>query len=73
MAQPTIRADKRVPRQAAIAPYDVTLPLGICLATSYTNSKNDSSLFPDGLTVFIRPEMGRFFGLEDFFGGIELD
>jgi len=48
IAHPTIRADNLVPRQFAMAPYDVTLPFGICRATSYTNSKKLSSFFPDG-------------------------
>src|SRR5437763_5955007 len=52
MAQPTMRADIFVPRHLAIAPYDVTLPLGICLATSYTSSKKLSSFLPDGFTDF---------------------
>jgi hypothetical protein len=55
IAQPTILADRFVPRQRAMAPYDVTLPLGICLAIWYTSSKKLSSLPPDGLTDFNLP------------------
>ena len=50
-AQPTMRADYFVPRHAAIAPYDVTRPRGICFTTSYTSVKNDSSFFPEGLIL----------------------
>src|SRR4051812_46630343 len=50
MAHPTIRAESLVPRQKAIAPYEVTLPLGICLAISYTCSKKEACSRPDGLT-----------------------
>ena len=31
MAHPTIRADNRVPANSAMAPYELTLPLGIIL------------------------------------------
>jgi len=51
MAHPTILADNLVPKHAAIAPYVVTLPLGICRATSNTNLKKDASRLPDGFTV----------------------
>jgi hypothetical protein len=52
MAQPTMRAEDLAPNAAAIAPKDVTLPLGICRTTSNTNSKKLSSFLPDGVTVF---------------------
>jgi len=34
-----------------MAPYEVTLPYGICLATSCTSSKKFESVFPDGRTL----------------------
>jgi hypothetical protein len=46
-----MRADSLVPRQAAIAPYEVTRPLGICRATSNTSSKKELSFLPEGVTV----------------------
>ena len=39
MAQPTIRADPLVPRYAAIAPLEVTLPAGISRATLWQIEK----------------------------------
>jgi hypothetical protein len=62
-AQPTIRADSFVPNAVAIAPKDVTLPLGICLAISNTSSKKDSSFLPEGFTDFN-------FSEEFFLGGM---
>jgi hypothetical protein len=41
-----------------MAPYEVTRPLGICLATWKTSSKNDSSRLPDG---FIENKVSRDF------------
>ncbi len=73
IAHPTILADDLVPRQAAIAPYDVTLPLGICLATIYTNSKKFSSLFPEGLTDFNLPDGGAGLEEDDFLKGMHED
>src|SRR6476660_107374 len=62
MAQPTMRALLRVPNAAAIAPYEVTRPRGICRTTSYTCSKNSASFLPDG-TTFFKPSCVSFFGI----------
>jgi hypothetical protein len=47
-----MRAESLVPRQVAMAPYEVTRPFGIWRATWYTSSKKFSSFLPEGFMVF---------------------